>query len=147
MIDVGIPNLSTPAAIIDRIIIEKLKIKEFSNKEMLDKVDETTKIVDTLFVQLKRLLEDKVITDPVSFISEYTDYLTALTISVGEVSYFENTKALEHKRNLEKDIAYIAHMDKLSRQYCEYRSAGKAEIDKLFEKTFDIKSLKETRTF
>lgn len=142
MIEIGIPNLSTPAAIIDRIVIEKLKIKEFNNKKETTLALSTQDIVSLLKKQLANLLgpdRDYL----VHLISDTID----LVISVGEVSYFENTKALEHKRSKEKDCSYIAHMDNLSRTYCELRSKNKKVLDILFDKHFDIKSIQETRTF
>jgi hypothetical protein len=142
MIEIGIPNLSTPAAIIDRIVIEKLKIKEFNNKNETTLALSTQDIVSLLKKQLANLFgPDKDFL--VHLISDTID----LVISVGEVSYFENTKALEHKRNKEKDCSYIAHMDNLSRTYCELRSKNKKVLDVLFDKHLNIKSIQETRTF
>lgn len=138
MIDIGIPNLSTPAAIIDRIIIEKLKIVEFNRTSNTDQVELTQKIVDLLIKQLSKISGVNI-----DLIIKVID----LTISVGQVSYCENTKAYEHKYGAQKDNAYIAHLDYISRMYNELRSLHKKEIDSVYQNLGVDSILWETRTF
>lgn len=149
MIEIGIPNLSTPAAIIDRIVIEKLKIEEFRQKEQDALVDSTRLVVSQLTDQINIILNKFPIKADLiaEFFTKYNNLVIMLTIAVGQVSYFENQKALEHKKNTAKDTAYIAHMDKVSRLYNEQRSFYKKQLDRLFEDYLSIKSAQETRTF
>ena len=147
MIEVGIPNLSTPAAIIDRIIIEKLKIEEFKAKGQTELISTTEYVVNRLRTQLNLIIQSYPIIHFSEFFDLYNELIIALTIAVGQVSYFENQKAIEHKRGNEKDTAYIAHMDLLSRSYNEKRSLYKKQIDILFKEYCKIASDTETRTF
>lgn len=151
MIEIGIPNLSTPAAIIDRIIIEKLKVEEFRQKEQTDLIDTTLCAIHLLNKQLDKIFKQFPIKGDLTLIGEfftkYNNLVIMLTIAVGQVSYFENQKALEHKKNEKKDTAYIAHMDQVSRQYNEQRSLYKKQLDLLFEECLNIRSTQETRTF
>lgn len=72
-----------------------------------------------------------------------------LCIEVGKISFFENKKAEEHKKE-SPNKAYIADLDFGARAAGENRAAIKAAIDQLFKESIESGTynyIKESRTF
>ena len=138
----GIPNLSTPADIFDRLIIERLKLQQFSCEENIDnkKIESAEFCVAALKTEVAKLIAETQGT-----ISNMIDYFDNLIIAVATVSYCENEKAVLHKNDGNENI--ISALDRTSRKANENRAFFKRKINELFEITTGKKNLEETRTF
>lgn len=139
----GIPNLSTPADLFDRLIIERLKVEQvrLTKDPNETKIKQALTCVDALKEEISRLL--------VSTHGNMTDLVHSfddLVVAVSTVSYCENEKArLQNKKD--PPSKKIADLDKISRKANEDRAAHKRAINLLFEKLTGNKNLQEARTF
>lgn len=139
----GIPNLSTPADLFDRLIIERLKVEKI--KENTEAGNKATFDAEQCVRALKTEI-NKEMTQFVSNYKELTDLFDNLVCAVSMVSFCENSKADLHKKS-PVPINAIVELDRISRKANEDRSRVKREINKLFELVTGNSSLTESRTF
>ena len=150
------------AEIVDRIIIESLKVSEFLNKSQLF-VGEDTEMVNRAsqhavhlaeIAQKTAIEQEEVLRERLSsyhngeFIAELLIAVIKSAISTATVARFENLKRQEHMKNDQRDLVKIANWDNLSRDACEARANAKATINEFLSKLIpDYDYPWEARTF
>lgn len=150
------------AEILDRVIIESLKVPEFLNKSQLFVGDneEAVQKASQHAIRLAKVANDTarqqegVLQERLAFY-ENGDVLTSLLIAVAQaaistatVARFENLKRQEHSLNEQKDLRKIANWDSMSRDACETRAFAKSQINEMLAKLIPgYEYPRETRTF
>lgn len=138
----GIPNLSTPADLFDRLIIERLKVLHLMDikSDNIEAISNAEKCVSALKVELSKLIAESS-----GDFSELADTFDHLVRAVSTVSFCENEKANLHKAGA--NATQIAELDRISRKANEDRAVFKRSINNIFEKLTDRQNLVEARTF
>ena len=145
------------AEIIDRIIIETLKISELleqannldhGSSRQQAAIDAAKKASDTASEQCTVLYERLKEYDIDGTIASLLIAVAEAAVYTSVVAHFENKKRREQKKGADRDAVAIANWDDISRDACEGRAKAKAMINrsiKLMFQGYDYPG--EARTF